>query len=239
MALYVMADLHLDIKSNQKSMDVFGNRWSDYVFKIEKNWRHLITDNDTVIIPGDICWALNLDDAIYDLKWIDSLPGKKILLKGNHDFWWTTLSKMNRSFCENCITTIGILNNNAIEVENYIICGSRGWFTDSSMQTASQNVDYSKIINRELIRLKMSLECANKLRDTTNKEILTFLHFPPIWGDFKCDGIIELLKQYEIKRCFFGHIHSCYTVPSHFEEQGIDFNLISADFLDFVPLFIG
>jgi len=235
MAVFVIADLHLDTKSNQKSMEVFGNRWNGYVNKIQKNWKKIVTENDTVIIPGDISWALNLDAAIHDLRWINELPGRKILMKGNHDFWWSTASKMQKFFCENCINTIDILNNNAIEVENYILAGSRGWFTDRSMQTASQEVDYAKIINREVIRLRMSLDAAKKLRDVLKKEILVFLHFPPIWGDFRCEEIIALLQEYEIVRCYFGHIHSCYNVPSSFEEKGIRFQLISADYLDFVP----
>ena len=239
MALYVIADLHLDIQSNQKSMEVFGNRWKNYVDKIQANWMHLITENDTVIIPGDISWSLTLKDALCDLKWIDRLSGKKILLKGNHDFWWATNSKMKSFMDENEIQTIKILNNNAYEAENYIICGSRGWFTDKNMQTAAQNVDYEKIINREIIRLRMSLDEAVKLKGSSDKEILAFLHFPPVWSDFRCEEILQLLNEYNIKRCFFGHIHSNYTAPSVFLEGEIEFKLISADFLDFVPQFIG
>jgi len=239
MALYVIADLHLDIKNNEKSMDIFGNRWKGYVSKIEKNWNHLVTENDTVIIPGDISWALNLKDAEYDLKWIDSLTGKKIILKGNHDFWWATNSKMQNFLKENNISSINILNNNAFEVGNYIICGSRGWFTDRSMQTASQDVDYSKIINREVIRLRMSLESAVKLKGISDKEILAFLHFPPVWGEFRCDEILQLLGEYNIKRCYFGHIHSTYNIPSTFYFSDIEFKLISADFIEFIPQFIG
>ena len=241
MALYVMADLHLDTLKNEKSMDVFGNRWVDYVNKIKKNWTKLITDADTVVIPGDICWALNLEEAEHDIKWIDDLPGKKIFLKGNHDFWWTTASKMNRFFEENSIFSISVLNNNAIDVGDFIICGSRGWFTDGSMQTsvANANVNYSKIINRETIRLRMSLDAAKALRGDTDKEILVFLHFPPIWGDFRCEEIISLLREYNIGKCFFGHIHSSYNVPATFTDENITFTLISADFLDFIPYFIG
>ena len=238
MSLFVMADLHLDVKSNQKSMDVFGNRWQGYVEKIKNNWTHLVTDSDTVIVPGDISWALTLNDAIYDLRWINELPGKKILLKGNHDFWWATQSKMNKVLEENAIDTITILNNNAHCVENFIICGSRGWFTDRSMQTATQNVEYSKIINRELIRLRMSLNEAVKLKEGSDKEILVFLHFPPIWGDFRCEEIIDLLNEYNIKQVFFGHIHSNYTTASSFSDGNITFKLISADFIDFIPQFI-
>lgn len=239
MSLYVMADLHLDVKSNQKSMDIFGNRWQGYVEKIKSNWKHLITDSDTVIIPGDISWALTLNDAIYDLQWIDELPGKKILLKGNHDFWWATHSKMKSFLEKNELSTITILNNNAYCVEDFIVCGSRGWFTDRSMQTAAQNVEYSKIINREIIRLRMSLNEAVKLRGNTSKEILVFLHFPPVWGDFRCEEIIQLLNEYNIKHCYFGHIHSNYNVLSDFSDGNISFKLISADFLNFIPQFIG
>lgn len=239
MSLYVIADLHLDTQSNQKSMEVFGNRWRDYVQKIRNNWSRLVGPQDTVVIPGDISWGLNLEAAIPDLKWIDSLPGRKILLKGNHDFWWSTLSKMQSAFCENCINTIDILYNNAIEVESFILAGSRGWFTDRGMQSASQDVDYEKIIHREVVRLELSLKEAEVLREKTGKEILLFLHFPPIWGDFRCEEILALLRQYKIQKCFFGHIHSNYSLSQSFEEDGIVFRLISADYLDFIPYFIG
>ena len=238
MAIFVMADLHLDTKTNQKSMEIFGNRWKDYVYKIQKNWSKLVTDSDTVVIPGDISWALNLDEALTDLLWIDSLPGKKIIMKGNHDFWWSTVSKMEKFFSEHSIKSIHVLNNNAFEVENYILAGSRGWFTDRSMQTASQEVDYEKIMNRELIRLRLSLEAARKLQDQTKKEIIVFLHFPPQWGDFCSQEILDLLCEFEISRCYFGHIHSSYNVPASFQSQGIIFHMVSADYLDFIPQLI-
>ena len=235
MSLFVIADLHLDIKNNQKSMEVFGNRWTDYVNKIEKNWKRLVTDDDTVVIPGDVSWALNLNEALYDLQWIDSLPGKKILIKGNHDFWWATVNKMRNFFNENGIKTIDVLNNNAFFAEDYIICGSRGWFTDRSMQNANQNIDYSKIINRETIRLRMSLEAAKALQKDSGREILAFLHFPPVWSDFCCDEILDLLNEYNVKRCYFGHIHGSYSSPSSFVYGEISFRMISADFIDFIP----
>ena len=238
MAIFAIADLHLDTQSNEKSMEVFGNRWHHYVDKIQKNWTRVVSDSDTVIIAGDISWALNLEAALPDLKWIDSLPGHKILMKGNHDFWWSTVSKMTKAIQENQLQTIGFLSNNAIEVENYILAGSRGWFTDRSMQNASQDVDYAKIMNREVVRLKMSLDAANTLRTHSEKEILVFLHFPPIWGDFRCEEILHLLHQYEIKRCYFGHIHGTYHLPSSFSEEEIEFRMISADYLDFLPQII-
>lgn len=239
MALFVIADLHLDTKSNEKSMEVFGNRWKDYVYKIQKNWTHLVGADDTVVVPGDISWALNLESALPDLQWIDALPGKKILMKGNHDFWWSTASKMQKAFEENNIQSISLLNNNAIEVENYILAGSRGWFTDRSMQNATQNIDYAKIINREIIRLKMSLDTAKSIQKQSNKEILAFLHFPPIWGDFCCEEILNVLQSYNIQRCYFGHIHGSYSTPAVFYSHNIQFQMISADYLDFIPQIIG
>lgn len=239
MALFVIADLHLDIKTNEKSMEVFGQRWLGYVEKIRKNWIRVVGENDTVIIPGDISWGLSLDDAIEDLKFIDSLPGRKIIMKGNHDFWWSTVSKLEKAFKENNITTFEILNNNAIEVENYILAGSRGWFTDKTMQNVTQGeVNYDKIINREIIRLRLSLEEAKKLKAESDKEILVFFHFPPIWSEFRCDGIIDLLKEYDIRRCFFGHIHGNYSTNGIVLCDNIRFQMISADFLEFLPCII-
>lgn len=239
MALFAISDLHLDIKSNQKSMEVFGPRWKQYTERIASNWKRVVTEHDTVIIPGDISWALATEDALDDLKWIDALPGQKIIMKGNHDFWWSTVSKMKRFFYENCITTIDILNNNAMEAENFILAGSRGWFVDKSIQNTELNVDYDKILNREIIRLSMSLNEAAKLSATQSREILVFFHFPPIWGDFRCEPILNILKEHHIKRCFFGHIHGCYDVPSSFESDGIRFQIISADYLNFLPAIIG
>lgn len=236
MAVFVIADLHLDTKTNQKSMEVFGNRWLGYVEKIQKNWNRVVGDNDTVIIPGDISWALSLEEATEDLKFIDSLNGKKIIMKGNHDFWWSTVSKLEKFFAEHKIGSIQILNNNALELEEYIIAGSRGWFTDKSIQDSTDiEVDYDKIINRETIRLKMSLDSAKKIKESTNKEIIVFFHFPPVWGDFCCERIIDLLREYDIKRCFFGHIHGNYSVSDSFLYDNIRFQMISADFIDFIP----
>ena len=235
MSIFVISDLHLDTDSNQKSMEVFGNRWVNYVYKLKKNWTRLVTEADTVVIPGDISWALTLNEAIPDLRWINDLPGQKILMKGNHDFWWCTASKMNKMFEEHGFDTLKLLNNNALEVEDYILAGSRGWFTDRSMQTASQTVDYQKIIHREVARLKMSLDQAKRLQENSGKEILVFLHFPPKWSDFICEEILDLLHKYEIRRCFFGHIHSCYNIAPTFIHEGTEFRMISADYLDFIP----
>ena len=236
MSLFVISDLHLDVLTNEKSMEVFGDKWKNYTKRIENNWNAVVGENDTVIIPGDISWALTLEESIYDLKWINDLPGKKILMKGNHDFWWSTSKKMNTFFSVNSLDTLNILYNGAIEVEEYILAGSRGWFVDKSTQPqGTVNADYDKIVNREKIRLKMSLYEAKKLQEASNKEILVFFHFPPVWNDFVCEELVCLLKEYEISRAYFGHIHGVYNVSSLFEYEGIRFKMISADFIDFLP----
>ena len=168
MALFVISDLHLDVLTNQKSMEVFGDKWKNYIQRLKNNWSAVVSESDTVIVPGDISWALTLEDAIHDLKWINDLPGKKILMKGNHDFWWSTIKKMNTFFESNSLDTLNILYNGAIEAEDYILAGSRGWFVDKTVQPQSVvNADYEKVLNREKIRLKMSLDAAKSLQEST------------------------------------------------------------------------
>ena len=239
MSLFVISDLHLDVLTNQKSMEVFGDKWKNYIQRLKNNWTSVVSDSDTVIVPGDISWALTLEDSIHDLKWINELPGRKILMKGNHDFWWSTSKKMRRFFQENSLDTIDILYNGAVECEGYILAGSRGWFVDKTVQPQSVvNADYEKVLNREKIRLKMSLDAAKEIQNGTNKEILVFFHFPPVWNDFVCKEIIDILKEYGISRVYFGHIHGTYSCPSIFEYEGIYFKMISADFIDFLPCIV-
>ena len=239
MSLFVISDLHLDVLTNEKSMEVFGDKWKDYTNKIKKNWRAVVDENDTVVIPGDISWALTLENSITDLKWINELPGKKILMKGNHDFWWSTVTKMKRFFVENELNTFEILHNNAVEAESYILAGSRGWFVDKAVQPQKNVVvDYDKVLNREQIHLRMSLNEAKAIQEKTGKEILVFFHFPPIWSDFKCEELLNILKEYNISRVFFGHIHGSYNHSSSFEHEEIQFKMISADFINFIPQII-
>ena len=239
MSLYAISDLHLSTNENTgKSMEVFGSRWMDYVQKLERNWRAVITDDDVVVIPGDISWAMTIDEAIHDFRFIESLPGKKLLGKGNHDFWWSTVSKMNAFFEKHELKTISALHNNAYETDDFIICGTRGWFNDESNQNTvgGTAVDYKKIVAREQMRLKMSLEEGKKLRGESDKEILVFLHFPPVYGDFICQELVDVLSEYGIKRCFFGHIHGNYYMPKKTEYDGIEFIMIASDFLNFAPM---
>ena len=237
MAIFTIADLHLStLEATNKSMEVFGRRWTDYTARLEKNWRRLISDDDTVIIPGDISWALSLEEAISDLKFIDSLPGKKILGKGNHDFWWSTMKKHTQLFEKNEIKTISFLFNNAHFADGIIISGTRGWYYDEDASNMPDNADFSKLTNREELRLRTSLKAALTLKDEhPNSEIVVFMHFPPFWNGKAAQNIIDVLHEYKIERLFYGHIHGNYTVPSTFEYEGIKMSIISADYLEFIP----
>lgn len=240
MSIFSIGDLHLSTNQRtNKSMEVFGKRWLGYMDKIKTNWEAVVTDADTVVIPGDISWAMNLDEALEDFLFLDSLPGQKLIGKGNHDFWWTTNRKMSRFFEEHDIKSIHILNNNAYVVEDSIICGTRGWFLDEKQQVTVGSVDYAKIVNREVIRLKLSLDEAVKLRrqaEVTAGRVLpiaVFLHFPPVWLDFICREFVDVLHEYGITECYFGHIHGMYNHPRSFTFEGITMTLCASDFLNF------
>ncbi len=237
MSIFTIADLHLStLDSTNKSMEIFGRRWIGYTEKLKSNWLKLINDSDTVIIPGDISWALTLEEAKSDLQFIDSLPGKKILGKGNHDFWWSTMKKHNAFFESNGISTISFLFNNAYETEEFIIAGTRGWYHDEDSSNIPNNTDFEKLINRETQRLKFSLEAAKKLQNgSPQKEVLVFMHFPPFWNEKESVSIINLLSDYGIQRVYYGHIHGNYTVVPEFSYKNIKMNIISADYLEFIP----
>lgn len=225
MSLYAIADTHLSLGTD-KPMDSFPG-WNDYVSRIEQNWNRLVTDNDTVVIAGDISWAMNFDELRADFEFINNLKGEKIILKGNHDYWWNTLSKMNSFVEQNNFNTIKFLFNNSYDVEGVSVCGSRGWFFES------EEAHDEKILNREVNRIKRSIESAN------NEEKIVFLHYPPITTASSCDEIISLLNEEGIKKCFYGHLHgdaAKYALNENI--NGIDFELISCDKLKFTPKLI-
>lgn len=243
MSLYVLSDTHLSMSDN-KPMDVFGARWSGYTDKLRTGWNRLITDEDTVVIAGDISWAMSHTGALEDLRFINALNGKKIIGRGNHDYWWTSLTKLNKLCAENNLNTISFLYNNAYCVENFIVCGSRGWYIDESNRKMPQEADYQKIVAREAIRLEISLEAAKKLhdeklaKDGLDREILVFLHFPADFRGYVCREIVDVLKKYGIKRCYYGHIHGVYDIEGSEVSNGIRYTLTSADFLNFTPLIV-
>lgn len=228
MSLFTIADLHLSLGTD-KPMDVFSG-WDNYVEKLSENWRKIITDNDTVVIAGDISWAMKLSETDRDFEFINNLPGTKILLKGNHDYWWDTVSKINRNLSEYEFNTIKVLFNNSFEVEDYAVCGTRGWTLDNETD------EDIKILSRECGRLRMSLESAKD----SGKELVVFLHYPPIFGNQVQDDIIDLLVEYGVRKCYYGHIHGPNLIKAAFngEYKGINFKLISCDALGFMPALV-
>ncbi len=225
MALFVISDLHLSL-GGSKPMDIFQG-WENHTERILNNWNNQVSDSDTVVVPGDISWGMSLKEAFADFKFIDDLPGKKILLKGNHDYWWTTMTKMNEWLLENEFNSISILNNNCVEAEGVAICGTRGWMIEEASEHDR------KIFKRECSRLEASLQDANK-KGIERK--LAFLHYPPIFNHVKADEIIEVLNRYSVEHCFYGHLHG-YSIGGaiNSEIEGIKYKLVSADYLKFSP----
>ena len=195
MALYVIGDTHLSF-AKDKPMDIFGDRWENHAEKLKKGFS-VLTEEDTCVICGDLSWGMGLEETAPDFLFIDSLPGRKIILKGNHDYWWSTASKVKRFFAEKGIEKIDILFNNFFEYGDYAICGTRGWFYEEEKGGEHDK----KIMNREIIRLEASLKAAGE------RKKLVFLHYPPIFLKYECPQILELLREYDVRLCCYGHIH--------------------------------
>ena len=229
MSIFVIGDLHLSFNQN-KPMDIFGINWIGHEEKIKQDWIKKVNENDLVIIPGDFSWETYLENTELDFNFLNNLPGKKLLLKGNHDYWWTTLTNMKKFLKEKNFTNIDFLYNNSYEYEDKIICGTRGW------SIADHEAD-KKLINRELIRLELSLKSGIE-QYGTQKEIIVFMHYPPITKSTIISNqekyFINLMKKYNVKRCYYAHLHGT-SINEAIEGniQGIKFKLVSADGLDF------
>lgn len=227
MSLFAIADTHLSLSDN-KPMDIFGG-WQDYVKRLESNWRKLVTDDDTVVIAGDISWAMSIEGAKEDFRFLNSLPGQKLIFKGNHDYWWCTMKKMEEFLKANNFDTIRILHNSAVRIGDFSVCGSRGWFFD-----AESDPD-NKIILREAGRVRRSIESAKAL----GGEPIVFLHYPPLNSSMVCSEIFSVLKDEGIMRCYYGHLHGPALKGAFTgKKEGINFNLISGDYLGFCPLLV-
>ena len=228
MALYVIADLHLSLGAD-KPMDVFPG-WKDYVQRLEKNWTALVEPEDTVVVAGDISWAMRLEDAAADFAFLNGLPGEKLLLKGNHDYWWSTRSKIDAFFQEQGFSTLHILHNCAYRVGDVAVCGTRGWLYNS------ETAEDKKIVAREAGRLLASLAEGEKL----GGEPMVFLHYPPVYDNMECGGILDILEERRISHCYFGHIHGQYAARKALvgEYRGVRMHLISCDFVNFTPVLV-
>lgn len=225
MALFTIADPHLSL-GRPKPMDIFGG-WQNYQQRLEQNWRALVQPTDTVVLGGDISWAMTLEEALPDFQFLHSLPGQKIILKGNHDYWWNTLSKMQAFIEQNGLSSLHFLFNNSYEVDGVSLCGTRGWLFEAGDEHDA------KIAARETGRLLASLNAA------TCEDKIVFLHYPPLSATASSPGLITAMHQHSVKRCFYGHLHSAsirYATTGNID--GINYRLVSADALEFMPLFI-
>ena len=224
MALYAIGDLHLCLGA-EKPMDIFGGAWVGYMDKLKSGMSQIGPD-DTTVLLGDLSWALSLEEAQKDFAWINEIPGKKIILKGNHDYWWSTASKFY-SFCEkNGFSNQFILHNNHYIYEDWAICGTRGWFFEEDRSTQHDE----KVFKRELLRLETSLKSAGNMKK------LVFLHYPPRYSGYECPQILSLLERYEVRSCYYGHLHGAsHKLAVEGLWNNTEFRLVSADQLNFSP----
>lgn len=228
MALFAISDLHLSLGTD-KPMDIFSNTWKGYIEKLKKNWIETVEENDEVIIPGDISWATYLDDARNDFDFLESLPGKKIISKGNHDYWWTTAAKMKKFLIENGYKSIFFLHNNFYYYNEWAICGTRGW----SSNEKGVEADHEKIFLREQNRLELSLQQAVK---NGAQKIIATMHYPPFYCEPVESGFINIMKKYSVSICVYGHLHGDFSFARQGMIDEIEFKFVSADYLDFMPL---
>lgn len=226
MSVYIIGDTHLS-GGVDKPMDVFGGAWENYTEKLKNNWIKTVKPQDSVVIAGDVSWAMSLNEALNDFKFLSSLPGRKLILKGNHDYWWETVSKMNRFLNENGINDIEFIYNSCAAAENYAVCATRGWWDRRSEQD-------EKIILREAGRLERSLQSA-----PPDLEKIAVMHYPPVFDGGYIEEFVSVMQKYGVRRCYYGHLHAGSIKNAvqgrHF---GIDFFLVSADSLDFLPVSI-
>lgn len=228
MSLFVIADLHLS-SGTDKPMDIFGDNWQNHEEKIAKDWKEKVTEDDLVVIPGDFSWAMDLKETFLSFEYLSKLPGKKLLLKGNHDYWWSTLTKMRNYLEENNFKNIDFIQNNFYEYEDVIITGTHGWIIDDVE-------DNKRLIAREQTRLKLELE-AIKEKYGESKEVIVFMHYPPYIKENNkyINPFSEIFEDYKIKTVYYGHLHGsqAYAGIEDFEVNGTTYKLISADYLDF------
>lgn len=228
--LYAIADLHLPGGLN-KTMDPFGAKWADHVKKIENNWLEKIKEDDIVLIPGDISWAMRLDEAKDDLARIGSLPGTKIMIRGNHDYWWQGIGKVRKTLPHGLFA----LQNDSIFLSNWHICGTRGWKTPGSGDFKQED---EKIYLRELERLELSLK--SRTADKTGAKTIVMLHFPPFNEQSEASGFVNLIKSYHVDICVYGHLHGdLNSQPVEGLVDGVHYHLVACDYLNFNPLMIG
>jgi predicted phosphohydrolase len=249
MTIWAIADLHLSFGVPDKEMDVFGEKWKNHHEKIRANWLRLIKQEDLVLLPGDISWGLHPEEAVPDLEWIHALPGTKVMIRGNHDYWWTSLSKVERVLP----SSIHVIQNNVFSFNDAVICGARMWDTpeylfgpyieyiDNPKAKKLTEVDMAeereKIFVRELGRLEMSLKMISKIPDHQKKIKIAMTHYPPVGADLAPSRVSKLLEQYGVAACCFGHLHNVKEGSLPFgRARGVNYLFTAADYINFQPV---
>jgi predicted phosphohydrolase len=243
MSIWALADLHLSFGTPNKKMDIFGPQWVDHPQKIEQAWRARVAPTDLVLLPGDISWAMHMDEAQPDLEWIDQLPGTKVMIKGNHDYWWGPVSKIKKVLPASC----HLIQNDSFNWNGVSIGGSRLWDSDEYNFSAlfdpqgknptesDDSQERDKIFKRELGRLEMSL----RTLDQKANLLIAMVHYPPIGLDLKDSAVSRLLEKYHVNICVFGHLHNVQPGQSLFgEHHGVRYHLVAGDYLQFKPLLL-
>jgi predicted phosphohydrolase len=224
--LYALGDTHLSLSAS-KPMDIFGGNWNGYMEKLRTGLA-VLSDDDVLVLCGDTSWAMRLADALEDLRFICQFPGRKFLLKGNHDYWWDTVTKMKKFFADNGLDSLNILHNNSFEYNGVAICGTRGWFYEEENGSALDR----KMFFRELGRLETSLKAAEP-----GLPRYAFVHYPPIYRDYVCNEVLELFRQYGVVKCYYGHIHgNGHRGAFEGMYNGTEFTMVSSDWLNFKPI---
>ncbi len=234
MTIWAMSDLHLAISNPEKSMELFGHSWSNYIERIKAGFEANVKPDDTVLMPGDLSWVMYMKDGYDDFKFIDDLPGHKIISRGNHDYFWTTVKKMEETFASFGLSTIEIARNNVIEVEGSLITGTRGWKLPYESGFSEED---RKVYDREIIRLGLCMDALNKMDPEHTKRHICMLHYPPLSSMYPKTGFSEILEANKVDVCVYGHLHgNAQRRLFEGEKNGVLYKFISADYLKFVPL---
>lgn len=227
MALYAISDLHLSL-SGDKPMDVFSEEWKNHDMRIRENWLKKVKEEDTVLLAGDLSWSMKLQGGKEELDFVAGLPGRKIIIKGNHDYWWGSITKLNSMY-----DNMDFIQNNFFSYEDYAICGTRGWVIPGSSLFKEED---EKIFRREVLRLKMSLDAAKK---KGFQKFIVMIHYPPVNETFKDSEFTDIFEEYGVETVIYGHLHgkSLQRVMTG-ERNGVEYILTSCDYIGFDPVLI-
>ena len=236
MSIYAMADLHLSLSNPEKSMEFFGHQWAGYIDRIVEGWKNTVKPEDTVLIPGDISWATYIDKADEDFAFISSLPGRKLLSRGNHDYWWTTMKKLDEYFDAHSFPGMELVRTNVVEADGCLISGTRGWMSEAGK---SEDPDKKKIYDREILRVGLCIEELKKADPDHEKTHILMIHYPPLTTQQEHTGFSELIKEAGIDICVYGHLHGrSHKYVKEGEIDGTRYICASADYLGFKPVLV-